>query len=216
MPADEMEIEEALNEGAILEYLVAPVKVLTSGGKLTGVECIRMELGEPDSSGRRRPEPVEDSEFEIELDNLIVAVSGKPDLGFLGEEHGLSISKWNTLDVHPYTQMTNLEGVFAGGDVVTGPWMVIDAIGAGKRAAAHMELFLNGEEVVPQYAVTIPNMEAVEALELTDEDMHLTRPDMPTMEVEKRLRDFAEVELGYTKEMAMKEARRCLRCDTEE
>jgi len=216
MPADDMEIEEALNEGAILEYLVAPVKVLTSGGKLTGVECIRMELGEPDSSGRRRPEPVEDSEFEIELDNLIVAVSGKPDLGFLGEDHGLSISKWNTLDVHPYTQMTNLEGVFAGGDVVTGPWMVIDAIGAGKRAAAHMELFLNGEEVVPQYAVTIPNMEAVEALELTDEDMHLTRPDMPTMEVEKRLRDFAEVELGYTKEMAKKEARRCLRCDTED
>jgi len=216
MPADEMEIDEALNEGAILEYLVAPVKVLTSGGKLTGVECIRMELGEPDSSGRRRPEPVEGSEFEIELDNLIVAVSGKPDLGFLGEEHGLSISKWNTLDVHPYTQMTNLEGVFAGGDVVTGPWMVIDAIGAGKRAAAHMELFLNGEEVVPQYAVTIPNMEAVEALKLTDEDMHLTRPDMPTMEVEKRLRDFAEVELGYTKEMAKKEARRCLRCDTED
>ncbi len=216
MPADDMEIEEALNEGAKLDYLVAPVKVLTSGGKLTGVECIRMELGEPDSSGRRRPEPVEGSEFEIELDNLIVAVSGKPDLDFLGEEHGLSISKWNSLEVHPYTQMTNLEGVFAGGDVVTGPWMVIDAISAGKRAAAHMELFLNGEEVVPQYAVTVPNIEAVAALELTDEDMHLTRPDMPTMEVEKRLRDFAEVELGYTRGMAMKEARRCLRCDTED
>jgi NADH-quinone oxidoreductase subunit F len=216
MPADDMEIEEALHEGANLELLVAPVKVLTKAGKLTGVECIRMELGEPDSSGRRRPVPMEGSEFELELDNLIVAVSGQPDLGFLGDDHGLSISKWNSIDVHPYTQMTNVEGVFAGGDVVTGPWMVIDAIAAGKRAAAHMELFLNGEEVVPQYSVTIPNTEPVDALELTEEDMHLVRPGMPTMELEKRLSDFAEVEFGYTKEMAVKEARRCLRCDTEE
>ncbi len=215
MPADEMEIEEALHEGAILEQLVAPVKVLTKGGKLTGVECIRMELGEPDSSGRRRPEPVEGSEFEMQLDNLIVAVSGQPDLEFLGEDHGLEISKWNSIDVHPFTQMTNIEGVFAGGDVVTGPWMVIDAIAAGKKAAAHMELFLNGQEVVPQYAVTIPNTAPVEALELTEEDMTLVRPAMPTMELEKRLLDFAEVEFGYSKETAMKEARRCLRCDTE-
>jgi hypothetical protein len=79
-----------------------------------------------------------------------------------------------------------------------------------------MELFLNGEEVVPQYSVTIPNTEPVDALELTEEDMHLVRPGMPTMELEKRLSDFAEVEFGYTKEMAVKEARRCLRCDTEE
>jgi NADH-quinone oxidoreductase subunit F len=111
--------------------------------------------------------------------------------------------------------MTNIEGVFAGGDVVTGPWMVIDAIAAGKKAAAHMELFLNGQEVVPQYAVTIPNTAPVEALELTEEDMTLVRPAMPTMELEKRLLDFAEVEFGYSKETAMKEARRCLRCDTE-
>ena len=216
MPADEMEIEEAINEGADLQTLVAPVRIMTSGGRMTKVQCIRMELGEPDSSGRRRPVPIEGSEFELEFDNLIVAVSGKPDLSFLEEGHGLSISKWNSIDVHPFTQMTNVEGVFAGGDVVTGPWMVIDAIGAGKRAAAHMELFLNGEEVLPQYSVTIPNTDPVEAIELTDEDMHLTRPGMPTTEVEKRLRDFAEVELGYTREMAMKEARRCLRCDTEE
>jgi NADH-quinone oxidoreductase subunit F len=215
MPADEIEIEEALHEGANLDLLVAPVKVLTKNGKLTGVQCIRMELGEPDSSGRRRPEPVEGSEFEMELDNLIVAVSGQPDLGFLGDDHGLSISKWNSIDVHPYTQMTNVEGVFAGGDVVTGPWMVIDAIGAGKKAAAHMELYLNGEEVVPQYSVTIPNTDPVDALELTEEDMHLVRPAMPTMELEKRLLDYAEVELGFTKEMSIKEARRCLRCDTE-
>jgi NADH-quinone oxidoreductase subunit F len=216
MPADEMEIEEALHEGAILEQLVAPVKVLTKGGKLTGVECIRMELGEPDSSGRRRPEPMEGSEFEIPLDNLIVAVSGQPDLEFLGENHGLEISRWNSIDVHPFTQMTNIEGVFAGGDVVTGPWMVIDAIAAGKKAAAHMELFLNGQEVVPQYSVTVPNTAPIEALELTDEDMTLVRPDMPTTELEKRLQDFAEVELGFSKKTAMKEARRCLRCDTED
>ncbi len=216
MPADEMEIEEAINEGVDLQTLVAPVQIMISGGRMAKVQCIKMELGEPDSSGRRRPEPIEGSEFEVEFDNLIVAVSGQPDLSFLEEGHGLSISKWNSIDVHPYTQMTNVEGVFAGGDVVTGPWMVIDAIAAGKRAAAHMELFLNGEEVVPQYGVTKPNIDPVEAIGLTEEDMHLTRPGMPTMEVEKRLRDFAEVELGYTKAMAMKEARRCLRCDTEE
>jgi NADH-quinone oxidoreductase subunit F len=216
MPADDMEIDEALNEGAILDQLVAPVKVLTKNGKLTGVECIRMELGEPDSSGRRRPEPMEGSEFEIPLDNLIVAVSGQPDLEFLGDDHGLEISRWNSIDVHPYTQMTNIEGVFAGGDVVTGPWMVIDAIAAGKKAAAHMELFLNGEDVVPQYSVTVPNTAPIEALELTDEDMTLVRPVMPTMELEKRLLDFAEVEFGFSRETAMKEARRCLRCDTED
>ncbi len=213
MPADDMEIHEALLEGIELETLVAPVKVLSSGGKMTGATCIRMELGEPDSSGRRRPVPIEGSEFDIHLDNLIVAVSGKPDLSYLTDKHGIGLSRWDTVDVHPYTQMTNVEGVFAGGDVVTGPWMVIDAIAAGKRAAAHMELFLNGEEVAPLYDVTKPNISGIEAIELTDEDMTLTRPDMPTLEVVKRLKDFAEVELGFSKEEAMKEARRCLRCD---
>ncbi len=216
MPADEMEIHEALLEGIVLETLVAPVKIVTSSGTITGVTCQRMELGEPDSSGRRRPVPIEGSEFDIPLDNLIVAVSGKPDLSFLKEEHGIGLSKWDTVDVHPYTQMTNVEGVFAGGDVVTGPWMVIDAIAAGKRAAAHMELFLNGEEVTPLYDITKPNIAGIETIELTDEDMDLLRPDMPTMEVVKRLKSFAEVELGLSKKEAMEEARRCLRCDIEE
>lgn len=216
MPADDMEIEEALKEGAELVQLVAPVKILTSGGKMSGVQCIRMELGEPDSSGRRRPVPIEGSEFDMELDNLIVAISGKPDLSFIEKSQGLDITKWNTLEAHPFTQMTNVEGVFAGGDVVTGPWMVIDAIAAGKRAAAHMQLYLNGEEVVPQYRITIPNIDSIKPLELTEEDMHLTRPEMPTMEMEKRLLGFAEVDLGFTVETAMKEARRCLRCDNED
>ena len=213
MPADDMEIHEALLEGIELETLVAPVKVLSSGKKMTGVTCIRMELGEPDSSGRRRPVPIEGSEFDIPLDNLIVAVSGKPDLSFLTKKHGVELSRWDTVDVHPYTQMTNVEGVFGGGDVVTGPWMVIDAIAAGKRAAAHMELFLNGEEVAPLYGVTKPNISGIEAIELTDDDMTLTRPDMPTLEVVKRLKNFAEVELGFSREEAIEEARRCLRCD---
>jgi len=216
MPADEMEVHEAGLENITMETLVAPVKCLTENGKLTGVTCIRMELGEPDSSGRRRPVPVEGSEFDLELDNLIVAVSGKPDLSFLEEKHGIGLSKWDTIDVHPYTQQTNIEGVFAGGDVVTGPWMVIDAIAAGKKAAAHMELFLNGEEVLPLYDVTKPNIAGIEAIELTDEDITLIRPPMPTLEVVKRLNNFTEVELGFSKEEAMKEARRCLRCDLED
>ncbi|MDF1535661.1 MAG: NADH-ubiquinone oxidoreductase-F iron-sulfur binding region domain-containing protein [bacterium] len=216
MPADAMEVHEALREDVDLQTLVAPARVQTRGGRISGLICTRMELGEPDSSGRQRPIPIPDSEFEIPLDNLIVAIGGRSDLSFLGTGNGLETTDWNTIQAHPFSQMTNLEGVFAGGDVVTGPWMVIGAIAAGKRAAAHMELFLNGEDVAPLYDIMRPDIDPVEAVKLTDDDMLLVRPEMPTLDAHRRLDSSVEVDLGFSVEMAMKEARRCLRCDLDE
>ena len=103
---------------------------------LTKIECIRMELGEPDESGRRRPVPIEGSEFEMELDTLIPAIGEQPDLSFLEEHHGIDVSKWGTIEVDPETLATNKEGLFAGGDVVTGANTVVEAMAAGKTVIA--------------------------------------------------------------------------------
>ncbi len=130
-----------------MEFLVAPVRILGEGGKVTGIECIRMELGEPDASGRRRPIPIKGSEFTIACDSIVPAIGQAADLAFVPKESGIAINKWNTFDVDPVTFATNVPGVFAGGDVVTGPATVVKAVYAGKEAAVSIDRYLKGEEV---------------------------------------------------------------------
>jgi NADH-quinone oxidoreductase subunit F len=215
MPANAEEIEGALEEGVKIEFLTLPIEALSENGKLTKIKCIRMGLGEFDESGRRRPFPVEGSEFEMEVDTLIPAIGQKPNLDFLGSNSGLKVSKWNTLEVDPETTATNVEGIFAGGDVVTGPSTVLAAMKAGKVAAESIRKYLRGESIEKEYKPTEPRMEVPHVEISIEEATELERPKIPCISVEQRRGSFKEVELGFTKEQAVNEAKRCLRCDLE-
>jgi len=142
MPANPWEIEEAEKEGVKISYLAAPVEILGENGKVVGMKCTRMKLGKLDASGRRRPVPIEGSEFEIEADVIVPSISQQPNLSFLHEGHGLSINRWNSFDIDSRTMQTNRPEIFAGGDAVTGPATVIEAIAAGHQAANSIESFL--------------------------------------------------------------------------
>ena len=151
MPANEMEIHEAKLEGVQMDFLVAPVRVVTKDGRLVGLECLRMELGEPDQSGRRSPKPIAGSEFVVECDFVISAIGqsatvtdllgGKvPD--FLPAGATLNLTRWQTVQVNEKTFETSVEGVFSGGDVVTGAATAIEAIAAGRKAAYAMDTYI--------------------------------------------------------------------------
>ena len=215
MPAFEEEIDSALQEGIEIQYLVAPKNVLVKKGKVVGVECIRMKLGDLDESGRRRPVPIDGSEFSVELDTLIPAIGERPDISFIKKEDNLEVTKWETIIANEEVLSTDREGVFAGGDAVSGPKTVVEAIAAGKIAAESIEKYLQGEKLARDYKLSRPSL-YVEPVELTEEEMQKAkRAKMPKLSLNARKKNFKEVELGLTKEKAVEEARRCLRCDLE-
>ncbi|MEO0225554.1 MAG: NAD(P)-binding protein [candidate division WOR-3 bacterium] len=211
MPANENEIESAIKEGVKIHYLAAPTKIIGKDGKVSSMECIRMELGEPDATGRRRPVPVPGSEFTIEVDNVIPAVSQAPDLGNLPADFNLELTRWGTIVVDPDTLATSIDGVFAGGDAVSGPATIIEAVAAGKKAAQSIHKYLQGEDIK-----TAPAKEKITIARKTEEELKLydrqERVRMPELEVAQRANNFKEVELGFSEEDAVKEAQRCLDC----
>ncbi len=213
MPAFAEEIEALEEEGVKLELLAAPTAILTEGGKLTGVRCTRMELGPPDESGRRRPVPVPGSEFDIPLDTLLVAIGEDPEMKFLGKESGIEVSRQGAAIVARETQATGRAGVFAGGDAVTGPNTVVDAMAAGKVAAEMISRYLRGEAVERHYGLVRPSQYVPPAPPAEQDAVATERAEVVLMPVALRLADFVEVELTLTEEEAMREARRCLRCD---
>lgn len=212
MPANPSEIEEAEAEGVKIHYLASPVRILGENGHVTGMECIRNRLGEPDASGRRRPIHVEGTEFVVDADAIIPAISQRPDLSFLPEDHDFNITRWNTFEVDPQTLQTNKEGIFAGGDAVTGPATVIEALAAGKKAADVMDRYLRGLELKGGEE-TVRSM-----VKLTSEEVikfeKKPRQRMPKLSLAERMGNFKEVELGFSEEAAVEEAKRCLRCWT--
>ncbi|MCB2185821.1 MAG: FAD-dependent oxidoreductase [Deltaproteobacteria bacterium] len=216
MPANDIEVEEANHEGIKFVYLAAPTKLIGKDGKLTGLEYIQMELGEPDASGRRRPVPKEGSETILECDNVISAIGQFPDLAFLekdAEAKDLELTKWNTINANEQVGSTNIPYVFAGGDAVHGAATAVAAIGAGRRAARAIHLYLAGEDNTPpenwvrdrKEVTTIGNIPAAAPA-------GAPRVKMPELSVDERANSFIEVELGLTEEMARKEAARCLQC----
>ncbi len=207
MPAGPEEVEEALHEGIKIDFLVAPSRIISENGKVE-LESIRMELGEMDSSGRRRPEPIEGSEFTATYDTIIAAIGQRPEVP---QKFNLDIGRGNVVKVDPDTLATSRKGVFAGGDTVTGPASVIEAIADGRKAAVSIDKYLGGSGEIDE--VLAPPEEATTPLEETEEKR---RPHMPTIPVKRRVEDFSQVELGYSEEMAIEEATRCLRCDLEE
>ena len=217
MPAYKDEIKQALEEGIKIEFLTAPIKIITENGKLKAVEFKGMKLGERDESGRRSPVPIEGSEHQVELDTLVISISERPDITFLTKEN-LEFSKWDTLPVDPEIFLTKMEGVFAGGDLVTGPNTVVNAAASGKIASRSIDQYLSGKEVKREYRITRPSM-YIKPLELPDEELEellaTRRPQMACLSVEDRKSNYNEVEHGLTEEQAVKEAKRCLRCDLE-
>jgi len=175
-----------------------------------------MELGDIDASGRRRPVPIPGSEFNVEVDTLILAISQEPDVSPLTNGNGLNISKWSTFEVDPETLLTNVEGIFAGGDAVAGPNTVTEAMAHGKIAAQMIDKYIRGEKLERKYEVTRPALH-VEPIKLSEEEVKsLKKPGMPSKPVAQRIENFEEVELGFTEADAINEAKRCLRCDLEE
>ncbi len=215
MPAFPEEVEAAAEEGVAIEFLVAPVKVLTKEGRVSGVECIRMELGDKDASGRRRPVPVKGSEFTLELDTLILAVGERSDSSYLRAGDGIETRKGESIVVDGETFQTKHKGVFAGGDAVTGPNTVVESMGAGRVAAAMIEKYLKGEAVEREYALIRPKR-YVEPVELSEDEVEKARrPASPSLKPSLRKKNFQEVELGLSEAAARTEARRCLRCELE-
>jgi len=215
MPASEEEISQAEEDGVKIRYLAAPTKILGSNGNVEGVECIRMELGPPDESGRRQPIPIKGSEFKMECDTVIPAIGQVADLSFISGDGEIRSTDKGTLAVDQETFETSREGIFAGGDVVTGPATIVEAIAAGKEVAKAINSYLQGKRYKKEYKVITPAIH-VEPIELGEEEIEkLERPEMPRLPIAARIGNFREVELGLTQEMAIMEAKRCLRCDLE-
>ncbi len=206
MPASPEEVKEAIEEGVKLDFLVTPAKVTRLNGRLK-VEFVRMELGNIDDSGRRHPVPIKGSEFTGEYDTIIKNIGDRPEVPV---DYDLSLGKGGEIKVEPETLATSKKGVYAGGDVVSGPASVIEAIAAGRQAAISIDRYLGGkgdieEKLAPPEVIT----------PFTLEEGERRRPPMCMLSPDKR-KGFALVELGYDQENATAEAKRCLRCDLEE
>jgi NADPH-dependent glutamate synthase beta subunit-like oxidoreductase len=206
MPAGKVEVEEAESEGVKLRYLTYPVEFL-GRGKVEKVRCVEMRFV-ADGSRRRRLVPVENSEFEIKADAVILAIGYNPKTDDIKEIELIS-GKRGTIVVRDETGATNIKGVFAGGDVVSGPMSVIDAIASGKRAADAIHRYLRNlpPREVEEPAVLRPLDEKIVSL-----IVKAVRQKMPTLPIEERIRSFDEVNLGFTWQQALLESRRCLNC----
>ena len=210
MPAQSEEVIAAEAEGIRIQFLASPVRVLGDRGRVTAIECIRMELGEPDDSGRRRPIPVEGSEFTLEADAVIPAISQSPDLSFAGEGENLRISQNGTIQADPITLETSIDGVFAGGDAVTGPKTYIDAMAAGRKAAISIDRFLGGEDLRRDRETEGPQEDYVSVD--TEGIPYHPRAEINVLPSKERVRDFREVDQGLSETQAVDEATRCLQC----
>jgi NADH-quinone oxidoreductase subunit F len=215
MPAAEEEIEAAEHEGIKIEYLVAPLKIVGENGKVTGITCQRMEPGDFDRSGRKRPVPVEGSDFTLNVDAVVAAIGQAPDLSFVPEDSGVSVNKWECFDLEGTSKsQTTGEKFFAGGDAVTGPWTVVGAISAGHQAAEDIDSAIRTRNNEPPYEA--PPEEVIEIpFEIDEESEECPQTRMPELDSMARRTNFDEVETGFSSDDAAKEARRCLRCDVE-
>jgi heterodisulfide reductase subunit A len=210
MPANEAEIEEAEHEGIKLHLLCNPVRLVGDGGRITHMECVRMKLGELDKSGRRRPIPVEGSEFMMEVDMVIPAIGQSPNVEFVGEKVGLKRARNGTLNVDHITLETGIAGVFAGGDAVTGPASAVEALAAGRKAAISIDRYLSDKDLRSDR-----EDEWVKPKELTVATKGVekkARLKMPTLTRADREKNFNEVDQGFSQEEAIYEAKRCLSC----
>ncbi|HPC02291.1 MAG TPA: FAD-dependent oxidoreductase [Syntrophales bacterium] len=209
MPARLEEIEGAEEEGVKIRYLTAPLEVVSKSGKFSCLNCIRMKLGKPDESGRKRPEPVKGSEHVVEADLVISAIGQSAVIPVTASKKSLSVNRNGTVKVDPKTMMTSVEGIFSGGDCVTGPATLIEAIAAGNRAAEGIDRYLRGEAAGGGLSFEGVDLKAQRAGGYVVKEGAET---VPFLEMAKRTTGFGEVEGGFSHAGAMEEAKRCLRC----
>lgn len=223
MPAEEDEFDDAVAEGVQFEYLVAPTRVLSEDGRLRGLECVTMQLGEPDSSGRPRPIPIEGSEHERYFDTVIVSISQQPDQHWYGDRSSarpsMAFTRWDTFEVDAESLQTSVPGVFAGGDAVMGPATIVEAMGQGRRAAESVDKYLRARPL-EGFTTHMPPADPSRGFEKRpyaqspayDDMPKAPRASMPKRDPGERLADYREVDQGLSKEEAIREAQRCLHC----
>jgi NADH-quinone oxidoreductase subunit F len=215
MPAAEEEIIAAEEEGIKIDLLVAPLKIEAKDGKVIGITCERMKLGDFDKSGRKRPVAIPGSQFTLSVDSIIASIGQVPDMSFVPKDSGVSVNKWSTFDLakESKSQTTNPK-FFTGGDALTGPDTVIGAIAAGHQAASDMDAYIR--KINGELAYVEPLEEKIDIPFIIDEESEeAPQAKMPELHGPDRKRNFKEVELGYKKLVAVLEASRCLRCDAE-
>jgi formate dehydrogenase (NADP+) beta subunit len=216
LPADPHEVHDSEIEGVKYIFLTAPKRIISENGQVTGLECLKMELGEPDASGRRRPVPVEGSEFVIPADIIIQAIGQDCDLSVLNDVEGVQITRWKTIAADAETFQTNVPYIFTAGDVFNGPLTIVDACGNARRAAESIDQYLNGENVSLSISEKMDRVFKNIGVNKNDQKggiaEGLQRMAMPVIPIEKRISSFAEVETGFSLRQAMEEASRCMRC----
>jgi len=212
MPADKREIAEALNEGVKIKFLAAPLEIIGDGKRVKGLKGINMELGEMDANGRRKPIPIPNSVFFMNFDTIIYAIGQTIDLGFLSKDKWSITEKNGLIRSDPNTLSTSLPGIFAGGDCISGPATVIDAISQGKKAAHSIHRYLRVEGVEDGERIELKEVQMAEVINRYEKISRKEMVKIPSLAYEKRRKSFSEVNLGYREEMAIREAERCLNC----
>jgi NADH-quinone oxidoreductase subunit F len=212
MPAYEQEVEEALKEGVRFEFLVAPVEIATKDGKAAGVRCRKMKLGAFDRSGRRRPEESTDQEVVFDADQVIAAVGQSLDTSAMMDGTKLAVARNGYLVADPVTGRTSEPWVFAAGDAVTGPASVVEAIGAGERAAAGVDGFLSGKT----NAFWRKEHRSDVDFDTDADPVKTGREELPELSLKQRQGNFRQVEQAWDAKTAVCQAKRCLRCDYRE
>jgi NADPH-dependent glutamate synthase beta subunit-like oxidoreductase len=216
MPANKVEIEAAEQEGVDFLFLAAPVRAIgNEQGKVTSLEYLKMELGEPDASGRRRPVPKEGSETVLDIDMLITAIGQKPDVSFTNEGKrlkDLTITRWNTIEADHETLQSNIPYIFTAGDVATGPSLVVEAIGGGRRAARSIHQYLTGNQVTPDPKSLLKKHIPESIFEYVEGIVKTPRAKMPELPVKERIKSFVEADLVLREKDALAESKRCLSC----
>ncbi|MBS1252620.1 MAG: NADPH-Fe(3+) oxidoreductase subunit beta [Anaerolineales bacterium] len=214
---DKEEIRHAEEEGVVFNFLSNPVEIISDGnGRVVSMRCARMELGEPDASGRPRPVTIPGSEYSVPCDNVIFSIGQRAGLAFIPEDAGVGLTESNTIAVNPNTLAATRPDVFAAGDAVSGTAFVIDAIASGHRAAESIHRYLQGEHLEPPPEPELPVVsmthEEIQEQIRAGEVKPTPRQGVPELPVEERTDSFEEVTRGYTDELAQAEAARCLAC----
>jgi NADPH-dependent glutamate synthase beta subunit-like oxidoreductase len=208
MPSRPQEIEECKEERIPIHTLTQPVRFIGENGMVKAIDCVKTRLTEPDESGRRRPEPVPDSEFTIKVDAVITALGQEADWACLTPECVCTLTRWGTMNVDPLTLQSDDPDIFAGGDAVRGPQSVIEAIADGRQAAISIERYMAGQDLrlgrdTELKAITNPQKEKYDPT---------ARAEMPRLKPLARVKNFKEVQKGFTKRMVAQEAKRCISC----
>ncbi|PLX77953.1 MAG: dihydropyrimidine dehydrogenase subunit A [Desulfuromonas sp.] len=217
MPAEPYEVDDAEEEGVQFAFLALPTKLITENNKIVGIEVQKMELGEPDESGRRRPEPVPGSEYILPCDLVIPAIGQDPDLGYLEDgDYGIQQTRWKSIVTHGGTMMTDNEGIFAGGDCEYGAMTVVLAVSHGRRAARVMHRYLTEGKVYLDVEDAMEDIYSNLGVFDKNEDIGicggLHREHQPKVNGAERAKHYEEVELAMPESQAYREAERCLRC----